>query len=121
MVASVVPVAWLSKALAFSGTGRCSWPHGAAFPATCAWVHLVLPNPIRATRFVAWSIGPAPGHDHCTERVLAWKVRSEVGITGKVIRYLKKSPRSKAGKTDLVGMPKRLPQARNCASHRRAV
>ena len=85
MTASSLSVAWLAIALAFSCAGRSSGPHSATFPAACTWVHLVLPNPIRTALFAAWSIGPAPCHDHCTKHVLAWKVLYLKGITGKAV------------------------------------
>ena len=85
MVSSGGSVVWLSKALAFSCAGRCSRPHIAAFPATCTWVHLVLPDPICAALLAAWCVGPAPIHDHRTEHALAWKVLYHVGIAGKAV------------------------------------
>ena len=55
------------------------------FPAASARAQLVLPDPISAPCVPAGHVVSSPLHDCGTERDLAWKVRCDVGITGKVV------------------------------------
>ena len=55
------------------------------FPAASARAQLVLPDPISALCVPAGHVVSSPLHDCGTERDLAWKVRCDVGVTGKVV------------------------------------
>ena len=74
----------MTLALSFAG-GFNGLPPCPALPAAGARAQLVLPNPISAFCAPAGHVVSSPLHDCGTERDLAWKVRCDVGITGKVV------------------------------------
>ena len=74
----------MTLSLAFAG-GCNGVPPGSTFAASGARAQLVFPDPISALGVLAGHVVPSPLHDCGTGHDLAWKVRGDVGITGKVV------------------------------------